>query len=110
MILVTARIEAQISQRRELAQALLQWVATVRCASGASGVDVYEDIGAGNIFCVMSQWDNRPALDAHLRGSSFGSMLGAVELLAERSTVLVTEATGAEEPSMTLRRLRGRGA
>jgi quinol monooxygenase YgiN len=106
LILLTARVEAQLSQRRELAQALLQWAASARREAGAMGADVYEDVGAGNIFCVMSQWEDRPALDAHLRGPTFGSMLGAIELLADRSTALVTEATGREGPSMALRRLR----
>jgi quinol monooxygenase YgiN len=106
LILVTARIEARTAQRRELAQALLQWAAATRREAGAQVADVYEDVGAANVFCVVSQWATRPAFEAHLRGSAFGSMLGAVELLADQSGVAVTEATDASEASTTLRRLR----
>lgn len=106
MILVTARIEAHTAQRRELAQALLQWAAAAKRETGALVADVYEDVGAANIFCMVSQWESRLALEAHLRGSAFGSMLGAVELLADESAVAVTEAADRGDASTTLRRLR----
>jgi quinol monooxygenase YgiN len=109
LILVTARIEAHVAQRRELAQALLQWAAAARREGGTLATDVYEDVAAGNIFCVVSQWSSRPALEAHLRGAAFGSMLGAIEVLADRSTVSVTEAADQAGASMTLRRLRDEG-
>jgi quinol monooxygenase YgiN len=109
LILVTARIEAHVAQRRELVQALLQWAAAARQEGGTLATDVYEDVAAGNIFCVVSQWASRPALETHLRGAAFGSMLGAIEVLADRSTVSVTEVANQAEASMTLRRLRDSG-
>lgn len=109
MILVTARIEANVAQRRELAQALLQWAAAARRDAGTLVTDVYEDVAAGNVFCVVSQWPDRLALEAHLRGPAFGSMLGAIELLADRSTVSVTETIDHADASMSLRRLRDSG-
>ena len=103
---MVARIEAHIAQRRELVQALLQWATAARREGGTLATDVYEDVAAGDVFCVVSQWASRPALDAHLRGQAFGSVLGAIELLADRSTVSVSEAADHTEACITLRRLR----
>jgi quinol monooxygenase YgiN len=109
LILVTARIKAHIAQRRELTQALLQWAAAAKRERGTLATDVYEDVAEGNIFCVVSQWTSLRALQAHLRGPAFGSLLGAIDLLADRSTVSVTEAADHAEASMSLRRLRVAG-
>lgn len=107
MILVTARIEAHPAGRRELAQALIDWAASVRRDAGSAAAHVYEDLeAAAPVFCVVSEWPTRPALDAHLRGEAFSSMLGAVELLADRAAVTVTDSVSDRDASTTLRRMR----
>jgi quinol monooxygenase YgiN len=107
LILVTARIEAHPAGRRELAQALLDWAVSVRREAGSTAAHVYEDLeAAASVFFLVSEWETRLALDAHVSSSTFGRMLGAVELLADDSEVTVTEAAGDWVPSTTLRRVR----
>lgn len=109
MILVTARIEAHPAGRRELARALLDWAASVR-REGSGATNIYEDLeAAAPVFCLVSAWATRSPLEAHLRSPAFSSMLGAVELLADRSTVVVTEAGERWAGATTLRRLRDAG-
>lgn len=105
MVLVTARIEARAPERRELAQALLDWVASARREAGALGAHVYEDMEDAHVFCVVGQWANLPAFKAHVRSPSFGSVLGALELLAGPSRVSITEVAD-DSPFMTLPKLR----
>jgi quinol monooxygenase YgiN len=100
------RIEANAAQRRELAQALLQWAADAMDELGVLAAEVYEDMGAPNAFCLVSRWANRQALGSHTRGPAFGSMLGAVELLASRSRVALTETAQERDADLSLRWLR----
>ncbi len=104
LILVTVRIEMQPPSRRELVQVLVHWAERVREDPGALTAHIYEDLETAKFVFLESRWRTRPALGAHLRSSSFGSLLGAVELLAESSEIAVAEL--GEEPPIPLRRLR----
>ncbi len=104
LILVTVRIEMLPPSRRELVQVLLHWAERVRADPGALAAHVYEDLETGKFLFLESRWRTRPALGAHVCSQSFGSLLGAVEVLAESSEIAVSEVAG--EQSMTLRRLR----
>lgn len=106
LILVTARIEAQPVGRRELAQALLDWMVRARHDGDALAAHVYEDLEQGNVFCLVSRWATRAAFETHVHKAPFGSLLGAVELLGRLSEVAVTEGEAADAPLETLRRLR----
>ena len=116
MVVLTARIEAHVPERRELVQALLEWATVARREAGALGSHVYEDLEVPAVFCVVSQWGSRKALEAHVCSPKFGVVLGALELLARPALVAITEA-GADDAEggdalQTLRRLRSsaRGA
>ncbi len=107
VILVTARIEVPPPSRRELVQVLLHWAESVRRSEGALEAHVYEDLESATVVCLESHWSARPALGAHLGSQSFGSLLGAVELLATGSQVAVAEvAQGQAHQSIALRGLR----
>jgi quinol monooxygenase YgiN len=94
VIVLTARIVAHVSERRELVQALLAWAASARSQAGALVVHVYEDTEAAAAFCLVAEWESRPTMEAHLRGPEFGALLGALELLAESPYVSIAEVSG----------------
>jgi quinol monooxygenase YgiN len=106
LILVIARVEAHVAQRRELAQALLQWATAAKSEEGAVEAEVYEDVRAAHTFCLVARWSTRAAFQSHLAGASFGSVTGAVELLAGESAITVSQATDDACASTTFRRLR----
>ncbi len=108
VIVLTARIEAHTPERRELVQALLGWAAAARRESGFLGAHVYEDLEAPAAFCLVSQWDNRSAFEAHVCGPQFGVVLGALEVLAGRPQVSISELVDRSESDafLTIRRLR----
>lgn len=107
MVLVTARVEVSPPSRRELLQVLLHSAQQVRWHPGALSAHVYEDLETATVVCLESRWSTRGELEAHVRSQTFGSLLGAVELLGTRSKVVWVE--GAEDranPTITLRELR----
>jgi quinol monooxygenase YgiN len=107
-VLLSARVVAQTSARRELLQALLEWAVAARRETGLRTSNVYEDVEAPAAFGLTAQWENSGALDAHIRSDPFGVLLGALELLAQSARVTVTRATGDDgtDALPTIRRLR----
>jgi quinol monooxygenase YgiN len=92
VIAFLVRTRANAFERRELSQALVTWTGVV--GREALSVYLYEDIEAPGVFCVVSEWENRRALDAHLCGDEFGVMFGAWELLARAPQVRVAKVAG----------------
>lgn len=108
MIVMTARVESNVSERRELGQALLAWATAARRQTGALVAHIYEDIEAPAAFCLTAEWTSRQAMEAHLRGPEFGAVLGALELLArppQLSIIQVGDADGSDA-LRTIRSLR----
>jgi quinol monooxygenase YgiN len=107
VIFVTTRIEVPPASRRELLQVLLLSAEGMRREPGALAIHVYEDLESATCLCLESRWSARVALGAHVRSTSFGNLLGAVELLAEGSDVALVEVSEAQENQLiTLRALR----
>lgn len=109
MIVLTARIESNVPERRELGQALLAWATAARGENGVLVAHIYEDIEAPAAFCLVAQWDSQSSLEAHLRGPEFGAVLGAFELLARPPQLSITQVgdVNGTDALRTIRRLRG---
>lgn len=108
LVVLTARIESSVPDRRELSQALLAWAASVRREPGVLVAQVYEDVEAPAAFCLTAEWESQLAMEAHMRGPEFGAVLGALELLARPPHVSITRLVDADgsEAMRTIRRLR----
>ena len=108
MTVLTARIEAHATERRELAQALLAWATAAREETGARSCHLYEDVESPAVFYLVSRWESRQAFDAHVAGCKFGNILGALDLLALPHHVAVTEMADLDGSAAlrALRRLR----
>ncbi len=110
-VLLSARVVARTSSRRELVQALLEWATAARREPGSRAANVYEDVEMPAVFWLTTQWDGEAALQAHLRSCPFGVLLGALELLAQSARLTVTRATGEDgtDALPAIRRLREAG-
>jgi quinol monooxygenase YgiN len=108
LVVLTARIETSVSERRELGQALLAWASAARKEAGTLVAHVYEDIEAPAAFCLVAQWPDQPAIEAHIRGAEFGAVLGALELLARPPQLSITQVgdVNGNDALRTIRRLR----
>jgi quinol monooxygenase YgiN len=114
VVAITARIESGVPERRELGQALQAWATSARREAGVHAAHVYEDMEAPAAFCVVAQWEDQHAIEAHLRGAEFGALLGALELLAGPPQWWISTAgdVNGSDALRTIRRLRSgeRGA
>ena len=80
---LSARVVAQPSARRELLQALLNWVTAVKREAGIVAASVAEDAEVPAVFHLSASWESAAGLDAHIRSDAFGILLGGVGVLAE---------------------------
>jgi len=110
-IVLSARVVAHPSARRELLQALVDWAATARHSTGALVSNVYEDAEASAVFGLVAEWESPSALEAHLRSDAFGVLLGAMELLAKPARLTVARAADeyGTDALPAIRRLRESG-
>lgn len=108
MVVLTARIESNVPERRELGQALLAWATAARRDAGVLVAHVYEDIEAPAAFCLVAQWESQQAIETHIKGPEFGAMLGAFELLARPAEMSITQVgdVNGSDAWRTVRRLR----
>jgi quinol monooxygenase YgiN len=111
LIVLTARIESNVPERRELGQALLAWATAARSEAGTIVAHVYEDFEAPAAFCLVAQWESQHAIEAHIRGTEFGAVLGALELLARPAQLSITQLgeMNGSDAWRTIRRLRDSG-
>lgn len=110
-VLLSARMVARTSARRELLQALLEWAAAARRQTDLRAANVYEDAEAPATFGLSVECEGETALEAHVRSDSFGVLLGALQLLAQSARLTVTGASGDEgtDALPRIRRLREAG-
>ena len=91
-VTLSASLVARPGARRELAQALLDWVAAARRAAGIVRSSVCEDIEAEAAFELIAEWETPAALGIHVSSESFGILLGAMSVLADPVRMSVTRA------------------
>jgi len=93
LIAITGRIEATSGGRRELCQALLQWGDEVR-RSGNGNANLSEDLEGAHVFWLVASWPNLEAFEHHARGTAFGRLVGAIEMLATSDVLTVCSIGG----------------
>jgi quinol monooxygenase YgiN len=102
-------VESSTADRRELTQALLNWVAAVRRGAGLIRVQVSEDMESPGAYLLVSTWRTRKDLEAHLTGPEFGILLGALEVLGLQTQLNLTDlGPGSDDAVELVRQLRGR--
>jgi quinol monooxygenase YgiN len=109
MSVLWVRTGAAMSDRRELTQALLTWVGTVRAEPGVASAHLSEDLETPGVYSLSVTWRRRRDLEAHLAGPDFSVLLGALDVLGHQTTLQVTASEeGTEDLASLLRRVRGR--
>ena len=80
MVVITGRIEASPGGRRELCQALLKWAEDTRRVGGGEA-HLAEDLECAHVLWLIASWPTQEAVEHHARSSTFGRLVGAIELL-----------------------------
>ena len=90
MIVLSGRVVAHTTERRELVQALLDWVSAARRDPELEAAYLYEDLEIPAVFNLVTEWKTAPALEAHLHTDCFGVLQGALKVLARPYQLAIT--------------------
>jgi len=86
-------MESRFASRRELQQALLAWRDVARVSAGIVEAHVYEDVVAVGTFGLEVGAVSADALERHVQSDAFGSLVGALNVLAEHVRMSISELT-----------------
>jgi quinol monooxygenase YgiN len=83
MILVIIRMKAPPEKHTELSQTIASLSGSIRMEKGCQRCDFCQSIKDGNRLFLLSEWDTRDNLRAHLKSDHFRVLRGAMKLLRE---------------------------
>ncbi|MEQ8164105.1 MAG: antibiotic biosynthesis monooxygenase [Smithellaceae bacterium] len=91
---LTMEIKAKKIKFQELYQTLYALLPTIRKHKGCRDCHIYTDTENEDVFFLYFSWDNQLSLEHYLRSNSGSALMGAIEVLSEKSRVKI----GCEEP------------
>ena len=83
MIILRAILSPLPEKQKEVLQTLLSIIEPPAHCNGLLVDDIYHDIENITVFKLISEWENRRHLNAHLRSDRFGVLLGTKSLLCK---------------------------
>ena len=90
MIIFLIEIKALPEKRKELVQTIQAIGERTRKEKGCMRFHLYKDVENENAFSLMEEWKARKDLHQHLDSEPFSILLGAVNLLSERSDITLS--------------------
>lgn len=79
MILVTAKITSKSGDRNNIISKSKDLIESSRLESGCISYDLYESIEDVDVLMMLEQWENREALETHLKTEHFKAFGVAIE-------------------------------
>ena len=102
---LTIEFRARPGKFHELYQTLLGLLPTIRKEKGCRECRIYRDVEDGEVFFLSGHWEAQANLEHYMRSTNGMALLGAIDLLSERTTVK-TGLEGPWEEIEVLKRMR----
>ena len=83
MILVIIRMKVLAEKRKELSQAIVSMIGSLRTEKGCLRCNFCQSTEDENEFYILEEWDIRENLNSHLNSKLFSVLRGAMNLLRE---------------------------
>jgi quinol monooxygenase YgiN len=83
MNLLTVKLKVKSEKRNELIQTLLSLAKPLKAKRANKNYQYYQSLTDENVFILVSEWNNRKALEDYLRSEPFSILLGTKILLSE---------------------------
>ena len=83
-------------KQKEVMQTLLSMIEPPANGNGLLSYDIYHDIEDATVFKLISEWESRRHLNAHLSSDRFGILLGTKSLLCKPLDVQILTVTHVE--------------
>ena len=84
---LTIEMRAKPGRFQELYQTLQALLPTIRKEKGCRECRIYRDVEDGEVFFLSGHWEARANLEHYLRSTNGLALLGAIDLLSERTAV-----------------------
>ena len=82
-------VRAKPEKLHELYQALQALFPTIRLEKGCVDCRIFRDVEDGEIFFLSAHWKTQASLERYMRSDNGGALLGAIDLLCEKSGVRI---------------------
>lgn len=86
-VVTTASIAVRPENRKELCLTVASLLNLIREEPGCKAYKFYGEAGDENSFLLLGEWQDREALNQHLKSNNFAVLMGSIMLLAKVSTV-----------------------
>ena len=96
MVIVRMTMKALMEKRTETMQTLLSMIEPPANGNGLLSYGIYHDIEDSTVFNLISEWESRRHLNAHLSSDRFGVLLGTKSLLCKPIDVQILTITHVE--------------
>ena len=83
MIIIRITMNALPEKRTEVMQTLLSMIGPMENERGCRSCHVFQDMEDKNVLSLIEEWENREALDDHIKSYRFCALLGTKSLLYE---------------------------
>ena len=97
MILTFIKMNVRPEKRKELRQTIRSIVQEVRKENGCVDSTFYQNFENENDFFLIEEWENRQALDDHLRSAGFTVLMGARSLLSRPPEIMIHSVSQSSE-------------
>lgn len=91
MFIASLTFDVRNDKRAEFVSAVTEVLDTLRWSPGCLGCRFYSDCENGDVFTLISEWDNRAFLDSHLASPEFQILEGTSFLLRNGPSLVVDE-------------------
>ena len=89
VILVIIRMKVLAEKRKELSQAIVSLIGSLRTEKGCRRCDFCQNMEDENELCILEEWDTRENFNSHLKSERFKVLRGAMNLLQEPYEMIV---------------------
>jgi quinol monooxygenase YgiN len=89
MILIFAKLNALAEKRKEVWQTIDSLAAQIKMEEGCVDLGFYQNAEDENDFLLLETWEDRKALDDHLRSARFTILLGVRSLLSRPPEIMM---------------------
>ena len=86
---LTIEVKAKKTSFQELYQTLLALVPVIRKKKGLQKISINRDTKDDEVFLVFFEWDDQESLEHYLRSNDGSALLGAIEVLSEKTKVRI---------------------
>lgn len=86
---LTIEVKPKRTNYQELYQTLMALAPVIRKKNGLQKSSINRDVQDDEVFLIFFEWEDQESLEHYLRSNDGSALLGAIELLSEKTKVKI---------------------